>query len=63
MRDAAEVRVEVRGDYAAGGWFLDYVGGEVLPFTIFYTGPFASRSDATAAIPEYKKVIARALGT
>ena len=57
------MRVEVRGDYAAGGPFLDYVGGEVLPVMTFYTGPFASRSEATAAIPEYKKAIARALGT
>lgn len=54
------MRVDVRGDDDAGGWFLDYVGADVLPFTTFYTGPFASRSRAIAAIPEYKKAIAAA---
>ena len=42
---------------------MEYVGAEPLPFLTFYTGPFASRSDAAKAVAEYEKEIERALTT
>lgn len=54
-------RVDIEGDYDRGGWFLVYVGEVPLRPMTFYTGPFASRSDARRAIPEYRKQIERVL--
>jgi hypothetical protein len=54
------VRIAIRGD-DEDGWFLDWVGHERVPHPAFYTGPFESRADAARAIPEYRKVLERAL--
>ena len=55
------MRILVENDCNRGGWFLVYADALPLPFLTYYTGPFASRGDAVRAIPEYQKVIERAL--